>query len=201
MTTTDSTPQTIKFFRTFLSNARGVGAVCPSSQRLARAMYRDHEWRDGDVCVEYGPGTGSFTAFARDQVRAHQGSYLGIERELSFCEVLRKRMPGLGFVHGSVEEVREHLADAGLPRPRLIISGLPLILMPAAKMEHIVRTTAELLEPGGSFRTFSYVHSWPARPTRRLRALMREHFDEFSMSRPVWWNCPPAFVLRGDRSS
>ncbi len=201
MTTPETKPQSLKFFRTFLSNARGVGAVCPSSQKLARAMYRDHEWRDGDVCVEYGPGTGSFTSLARDQLQSHNGAYLGIERESTFCDVLRRRMPDLRFVNGSVEDVRQHLEDAGLPRPRLIISGLPLILMPARTMEHIVRTTAEILHPGGSFRTFSYVHSWPARATRRLRSLMREHFDSFEMSHAVWWNCPPAFVLRGDRSA
>ena len=83
-------------------------------------------------------------------------------------------------MHGSVEDVREILQREGLPRPRAILSGLPLILLPA--MERIVADAAAVLAPGGEFRTFSYLQSWPLRSARRLRSLLREHFAEFTTS-------------------
>ena len=188
------------FFVRFLRNPRRVGALCPSSSRLGAAMLRDVDPAAHGVVVEYGVGTGSFTDTLLDRFGSGLARrYVGIEREPEFHELVRGRHAGLNFRCGSVEDVRFHLDEAGLGRPSLIVSGLPLILMPRKVMEHIVREAAELLTPGGTFRTFSYVHSWPARSTRRLRGLMREHFDRFDMSAPVIWNCPPAFVLRGDR--
>jgi phospholipid N-methyltransferase len=188
------------FFRRFLDNPRTVGAVLPSTRRLGDEMVRGLALRADDVVVEYGCGTGSLTASIAELVRATPGArFLGIEREPRFVDVLRARFPDLEFVRDDVENVAALLAERGLPPPRAVLSGLPLILLPT--MEQIVATTAAVLAPGGEFRTFSYIQSWPMPAAFRLRRLLRERFAEHGRSRLVIGNVPPAWVLRGIKSS
>lgn len=191
-------PRGLYFFHRFLRNPREVGAVCPSTKHLGRAMLDGLELAPGDLIVEYGPGTGAFTRVIQERIdEVGDVDYLGIEREPGFCDILRERLPQLEFVNGRVEDTPRLLRERGLGPPRAIVSGLPLIFMPA--MPQIVAQASELLEAGGSFRTFSYLQSYVTRGARRLRATMRARFDRFSMSRLVVRNFPPAFVLRGDR--
>jgi phospholipid N-methyltransferase len=188
------------FFRSFLGSPRHVGALLPSTRWLGEEMIRGLQLAPGDLLVEYGAGTGSLTASIARQVALTPGvKYLGIERDAGFCDVLRQRFPELEFANGAVEDVTRLLADRGLPAPRVILSGLPLILLPT--MESIVATAATLLRPGGEFRTFSYLQSWPLPATARLRLLMRRHFASFRQSPLVLRNFPPAFVLSARRAS
>lgn len=191
--------KSLYFLRRFIRNPREVGAVCPSTRFLGRAMIRGLDLKRGDVMLEYGPGTGAFTRVIREQlVQAGGVRYLGIERESGFCDILRQQMPEMLFENGQVENAGQMIAAHGLQRPRAIVSGLPLIFLPT--MDEIVRDAYELLEDGGSFRTFSYLQSYVTPGARRLRALMKETFDRFEMSRLVGRNFPPAFVLRGEKS-
>ncbi len=188
------------FFRRFLRNPREVGALCPSTRHLAATMVRGLDLPGDAVVVEYGVGTGSFTPAISALVDATPGArYLGIEREPGFCDILQRRFPSLAFANAQVEDVERLLRERGLGAPRAILSGLPLILLPT--MEEIVATTARVLAPGGEFRTFSYLQSWPAPGAFRLRRLMKATFAEFSTSRLVLRNFPPAFVLRGRKAA
>lgn len=190
----------LHFLRCFLRNPREVGAVCPSTRALGDAMLDGLDLQPGDVVVEYGAGTGSLTESIWRRSHAIGGlRYLGIEREASFCEVLRERMPDFEFACAQVEDVQQLLAERGLPAPKAIISGLPLILLPT--MSDIVATASEVIAPGGSFRTFTYLQSAITPNARRLRRLIRAHFDAASSSGLVWKNFPPAWVLRGDRAA
>lgn len=184
------------FFRRFLEKPRQVAAVCPSSKHLAAVMLRGIETSGGGLFVEYGPGTGAFTQHIEAAMRrGARTDYLGIELDPDFHRILQSRFPDLRFELGRVEDQRIHLAAHDLGSPRWILSGLPLISM--ASMDEIVRTARELLCPGGLFRTFSYVHSYLTPGARRLRALMRETFPVFEMSKPIARNVPPALVLTG----
>jgi phospholipid N-methyltransferase len=159
-------------------------------------MLEGLELDPGDLIVEYGPGTGSFTELIVERMSAIGGlQYLGIERSEEFLGILRERFPTMTFVHGRAEDAAAIVADRAARAPRAVVSGLPLIAMPT--MEQIVSRTSELLARPGEFHTFSYVHAQPTSGARRLRAAMREHFDLFTMGRPILLNFPPAFVLRG----
>jgi phospholipid N-methyltransferase len=188
------------FFRRFLTNPRTVGALFPSTRSMGQAMLAGVDLRRGDVVLEYGPGTGSLTEAILRKSRMVGGlRYLGIEREAGFCAILRARMPEFEFANAQVEDVESLLAERGLPPPKAIISGLPLIFLPS--MPAIVGTASSVLAPGGSFRTFSYLQSWITPGARDLRRLMRTHFARFRHGAPVWSNFPPAFVLRGDKAA
>lgn len=186
------------FFRKFLRNPREVGALLPSARSLGDEMVRGLSLRPGDVVVEYGCGTGSLTASIADLLQRTPGvRYLGIEREAAFCEVLSRRFPQLDFAADRVENVKALLQARGLPAPRAILSGLPLILLP--NMDSIVAGAHEALAERGEFRTFSYIQSWPTPAAFRLRRTFRETFASHSKSPLVWSNFPPAWVLIGKK--
>lgn len=186
------------FLRRFLRDPKNVASIWPSSKVLARAMLRDLDLVDDISVVEYGPGTGAFTRLIRERLGALASwHYHGIDGDPTFCALLRERFPDLSFVNGRVEDPAMWPED--LKAPDLIISGLPLITFPVPVLEGIVRDTYARLAPGGTFRTFSYVHSIPTPGQRRLRRLMSEAFDEYHVSKPVARNIPPALVLSGTK--
>lgn len=153
----------------------------------------------GDVLVEYGPGTGSFTQVIAGLLKQTPGlRYLGIERDENFYRTLRQRFPQLDFAHGQVEDVQALLQERGLAAPRAIISGLPLIFLDS--MEEIVDTAYEVLEDGGCFRTFSYLQSRLTPGASRLRRRLKASFDGYRSSGLVTRNFPPAWVLEGQKS-
>lgn len=196
MATNSAMHRGLLFFRRFLGSPREVGALLPSTRHLGAEMVRNLPLRSGDVVIEYGPGTGALTSAIADHIARTPGvRYLGIERDAAFVEVLQRRFPQLEFATDSVENVRVLLAARSLPAPRAILSGLPLVLLPA--MESILTTAAAVLQPGGEFRTFSYLQSWPLPGAFRLRRMFREHFASHGRSRLVLGNVPPAWVLRG----
>lgn len=196
--TTTATARGVLFLRRFLRSPREVGALCPSTRHLAELMIRDLDLDQGATVVEYGVGTGSFTPTIQRLVDATPGArYLGVEREPEFVDVLQNRFPTLSFANDQVEDIERLLAERALPAPQAILSGLPLILLPT--MDEIIRRTEAVLAPGGEFRTFSYLQSYPTRAAAKLRRLLKETFDEHSISKMCWRNFPPAMVLRGKK--
>jgi phospholipid N-methyltransferase len=171
-----------------------VGAVLPSSRHLAQALAGGLGLTDGDVVVEYGPGTGPMTSVIRDQL-GDPARYLGIERNPAFCSRLRERFPELRFHLGSVESVEKILAEHALGRPRVIVSGLPFASLPRLLQLKVIVATHRVLREDGEFRTFQYVHAWGLPAAQSFRRAMAGRFGHFERSRPVLRNVPPAYVL------
>ena len=51
----------IEFLIQYVKSPRSIGAVLPSSQKLAEEMVRNVDFQNAKCIVEYGPGTGVFT--------------------------------------------------------------------------------------------------------------------------------------------
>ena len=186
------------FLKRFLKGPKQVASVWPSSRFLARQMFADLSLADGDLVVEYGPGTGAFTG---EVLRLRDAGcnlrYLGVEKDPGMHAFLSKRYPALDFVLGDAVDVVAHCQARGLPKARAVISGLPLIFFDWTIMRDIIHATSASLQADGVFRTFSYVHSYPTRGAQDLRELMRECFEHYALSQPVLRNVPPAFTLTG----
>ena len=185
------------FFGSFLKNPTSVGAVLPSSRFLSRALVGDlSSLREGELVVEYGPGTGPMTAVIRE--RLPRGvRYLGVELSSTFCGLLATRFQGMSFHCGSAGDIRQILSERGLPRPKRVVSGLPFASLPAAVQDDVIDGLVWALADGdGEFRTFQYAHAYGMKAARRFRALMDERFERFERVGPIVRNVPPAFVLR-----
>ena len=185
------------FFGNFLKNPTSVGAVLPSSRYLSRALVGDlSHLQEGDLVLEYGPGTGPMTSVIDDRL-PRGARYLGVELQETFCDQLRARCPGMAFHCGSAGEVQQITREHGLPRPARVVSGLPFASLPAAVQDAVVDGLVwALRDSDGDFRTFQYAHAYSMKAARRFRALMEERFVRCERIGPIVRNVPPAFVLR-----
>ena len=190
--------ESVYFLRRFLRQPREVASIWPSSRHLTRRMFAGLDLRSGDVLLEYGPGTGSFTAEV-ERLRASgvRVRYLGIEKDAGMYQFLLRRFPSLDFVLGDAADVADICRGRDLPPATAVISGLPMIFLDRPALEGILSGTADCLTPDGVFRTFSYVHSYPSKSAAELRDLMDLCFEEYELGTPVLRNLPPAFVLTG----
>lgn len=175
-----------------------TGAVAPSSVHLARAMVKGLTLGPGQTVVEFGPGTGALTAEIR-RILPSPSSYLGVEIEPRFADLLRRRFPGLHVVEGSAEEAPRFVAEAGCAQVKAVICGLPFATLPAGVQDGVVRALDVLVGPGAQFRTFQYIHAYPLPPAVRFRHRMRELFGPHTWEATVMRNLPPAYVLSWSR--
>jgi phosphatidylethanolamine/phosphatidyl-N-methylethanolamine N-methyltransferase len=182
----------------FLRHPARTGTITPSSPALARAMVRGLAVEPDETIVEFGPGTGPFTAEIH-RILPDPACYLGIEIEPRLVARLRERYPGLCVVEGSAEHAPQYLADAGRGRVRAVISGLPFASLPPATQDGIVRSFDTLAGPGAEVRTFQYVHSFALPTTMRFLRRMRAVFGPHMRHAVVLRNIPPAVVLRWAR--
>lgn len=186
------------FLRRFLRRPRHIASICPSSRHLTARMFAGLNLGSGDLLVEYGPGTGSFTVEVERMRRAGVDvRYLGIEKDPGMYQFLVRRFPDLDFVLGDAADVAAICETRNLPRASAVLSGLPLIFLDRPVLEAIFSGTAQCLTPDGEFRTFSYAHSYPTRRAAELRGLMEACFESWDLGTPVLRNVPPALVLTG----
>lgn len=188
----------LTFLAAWWRSPRGIGAVAPSSPVLARAMVAGLSLDEEESVIEFGPGTGPFTREIR-RILPCREAYLGIDCESRFVGMLRDRFHGMAFVEGSAAEAPGFRRDADLGPVRAIISGLPFASLPSGVQDDVIAAIDTLLEPGAEFRTFQYVHAYMLPRAIRYRRRMCEVFGLPQLSRPVWRNLPPAFVLRWTR--
>lgn len=191
-------PDTWTFIRTFIRSPARTGAIAPSSERLARAMVAGLRFAPDETILEFGPGTGPFTA-AISALVPDPRCYLGIEREPRFVQLLRGRYPDLRFAEGSAEHACRFVEEAGRSRVTTVICGLPFASLPPRVQDAIIAALDRLLGPGGEFRTFQYVHAYGLPTAIRFRRRMAALFGPHRREALVVRNLPPAFVLRWRR--
>ena len=188
------------FLQRFVRNPIHIASVWPSSRFLTAQMFDGLRLGHGDVVVEYGPGTGSFTLEVQRLVDSGVDiRYLGVEKDPGMYQFLQRRFPQLEFVLADAVDVLKLCLARDLPPAAAVISGLPLIFFDSKTLHKLFAATRACLHPDGVFRTFSYVHSYPSRSAGELRGLIKQYFEEYESSRPVVRNMPPAFTLTGRR--
>jgi phosphatidylethanolamine/phosphatidyl-N-methylethanolamine N-methyltransferase len=185
------------FLNHFRKSPRTVGAIAPSSQRLARAMLDglSLELEPGVRVVELGPGTGAVTGeIAR---RLPDGAVcLAIDVDPVFSARVGARWPQIDSVCDRAERLVEIARARDLLPVDHIVSGLPFASLPASTAGEIVEAIVASLRVGGTFTTFQYVHAYSFRSAVTVRrTLTREMASSPSRTR-VLGNLPPAVVLR-----
>jgi phosphatidylethanolamine/phosphatidyl-N-methylethanolamine N-methyltransferase len=175
-----------------------VGAVAPSSARLAELITDVAEVNRASVVVEFGPGTGAFTEAILRKLPA-EASFFAIEANEAFAGVTRKRFPGMQVFHDSAVTVRSHLEACGHHSCDCIVSGLPFASFSAAQQDEILAAILDVLEPGGRFVTFAYLAGIVSPLARRFRRRLIQEFSDVAATHTIWRNIPPAYVYRAIR--
>ena len=179
----------------FVRKPMSVGAVAPSSRRLAELIIDVAGLDQASTIVESGPGTGAFTEVILRKKRP-EASFFAIEANESFAAAMRKRFPGVTVFHGSAASVRALLESRGLASCDCIVSGLPFASFTPALQDAILAAVIDVLEPGGRFVTFAHLAGIVFPLARRFRRRLLEQFTDVAATHTIWRNIPPAYVYR-----
>lgn len=203
--------QYIAFLRRFLANPQQVGAVAPSSRRLAEALGQpmSHRTQPSRI-LEVGAGTGAITR--------HLVELLGPDDHLDICELrpdfcailerdtLSQPAAKLARSQGRIQLLACRVEQIDKPgHYDFIISGLPLNSFDRESVEAILDRVMANLAPGGVFSYFEYVGlgritrhlaSFATRQrTRAVRDLLKQRIHRHQFARRmVLWNMPPAYA-------
>lgn len=181
----------IPFFRAWAADPLRIASVVPSGKALGRLITSEIDGTLGPV-LELGPGTGVFTR-ALVERGVPQSRLVLIEFTAEFANLLRLRFPGAEVVCMDAASLR-HIQWHADQRAGAVVSGLPLLSMPANKVFAILKGAFLLLRDGGSFYQFTYGPQCPI-PARILDRLGLQ-------ARSIGWtfnNFPPAQVFRISR--
>lgn len=176
--------ETTLFLRQFLSNPLQVASVVPSSRFLARAMAQGLGPNSGRV-VEFGPGTGVLTNGILETCLPPENLTL-FEMSPGFSKLLKQKFPNITVHNAPAQSVVGNVE----PGVEAVISGLPLLSMPMAVRESIVKAAFEILAPNGRYVQFTY----STKPALSAEQLSRLGLKVVAGPK-VWLNIPPARIF------
>jgi phosphatidylethanolamine/phosphatidyl-N-methylethanolamine N-methyltransferase len=183
--------------RAFLSAALRrpgtVGAVVPSSARLAEVLAAVVPREGSPVVVELGPGTGAVSAVISRRLPP-TARHLAVELDPRMVSYLQRNRPDLEVVPGDAAHLAALLAERGVVQADAVIGGLPWALFDRPAQREILAQISQVIGATGAFTTFAYLHGMTLAAARRFRATLRATFEEVVVSATVWRNVPPAFV-------
>nr|WP_300009084.1 methyltransferase domain-containing protein [Pseudonocardia sp.] len=170
-----------------------MGAVAPSSRRLASVLASIVPRDGAPVVVELGPGTGAVSAVIAGRLPTG-ARHLAVELDPDMVSYLNRTLPALEVVPGDARDLGRILTERGLDRADAVICGLPWALFPDEVQADVLGEVARAIGDTGAFTTFAYLQGMALPAARRFRATLRARFDEVLVSATVWRNVPPAFV-------
>lgn len=179
-------PAAAAFVRALIRNPRAVGACCPSSPRLARAVAATVDPSADGLIVELGGGTGAITAalLARG-VRPER--LLVVERDPSLARHLQQRFRSVRVIAADANDLAGALARHGHgARVATVVSSLPMISLSKGEVREIGTQICAVLEHGGALVQYTYQMALGhARTPGCLELVLTDR---------VWLNVPPARV-------
>ena len=184
-----------RFICEYLLHPVHVGAIAPSSRGLALRMVRWIDWECVNTVVEYGPGTGAFTAQIL-QCKRPGTEFFAVELNSQFAATLARRFPDVTILQDSVANIEALCRQQGVSEVDAIVCGLPWAAFSDRDQTAYLDAMMRVLKPEGHFATFAYLHGMVLPAARRFRKKLLSYFGEIRVSPTVWLNLPPAFVYR-----
>ncbi|MGW8248604.1 MAG: class I SAM-dependent methyltransferase [Acidiferrobacterales bacterium] len=171
------------FGREILDSPRSMGAICPSSPKLARRMASLVDQRSG-IVVELGGGTGAVTAALLEQGIIPR-NLIVVEQSAKLSALLRNRFPEITVINGDAAKLADLLGpDCG--KVAAIVSSLPLRSLERGAVRDILGQLEQVLQQDGLFIQYAYSH-------RDQQAKLSRQFNRIHSS-IVWGNLPPARI-------
>lgn len=177
----------IRFIRVMLDEPKAVGAVLPTSSKLAKKMARLANNRAELPVLELGPGTGVITKALLDHNIKPQDLY-SIEYSDKFYGFLKKEYPGVNFIHGDAFNLKKTFESVDLENKTFdcAISGLPLLNFPVSERIKYIDQLLDWVTPGRPVIQFSYGLSSPV-PEKQANFKVQRYAT-------VMGNLPPARI-------
>ncbi|MBU3660547.1 MAG: methyltransferase domain-containing protein [Flavobacteriales bacterium] len=174
------------FIKQFFKEKNMVGAMAPSSRFLASKMLNHLPIKEAKIIIELGPGTGVFTEKIIEKMGPNT-QLIVVELNDTFFEALEKKIAhkNVHLKHGSAEEISKYLKELGHEKADLIISSLPLAVIPSEIRQNILNAIKSHLNKEGQFVQFQYSLQ-SRRALKKIFTSVKLNFTPF--------NFPPAFV-------
>jgi phosphatidylethanolamine/phosphatidyl-N-methylethanolamine N-methyltransferase len=176
---------TCQFLKVWLRRPLTIGTVMPSGQALARAIAHQVPLPTTLPILELGAGTGAITAALLD-AGVPPDRLIAVEREEALFATLTKRFPGIKAIRGDATRLQDLLRTHGVTQVGAVVSGLPLVSLPAAVCHAIVEQSLKVMAPGAPFVQFTYAMASPID--------CRAHGLDGRRIGYVWANFPPANI-------
>tara|TARA_B100000767_G_scaffold272405_1_gene299988 strand:+ start:458 stop:1015 length:558 start_codon:yes stop_codon:yes gene_type:complete len=178
--------KTSSFLKEFLNKNNQVGAIAPSSKYLTKKMMGNLALSEANVVIELGPGTGVFTKKLLELI-GPKTKLLVIEINTSFYNTLKQQLndPRLTLINGSATDISLYLKQQKLAEADVIISSLPLAVLPSFLRNRIVLSASDALSKKGKYVQFQY--------TLQSQKMLEKVFSTVKI-KSCLLNIPPAFV-------
>ena len=170
------------FFYELIRNPKSVGALCPSSPRLARHMAAKIPLTDDGIVIELGGGTGVITKAILNRGIPPERLYV-VEKSRKLCKLLRKRFKGVNIIEDDASYLSNWIDTD--TRVDAVVSGLPLKSLPKSVVNSISLELDKLLPSGCTLIQFTY-------DLRRKQILKIP--SKRTDSKVIWNNFPPARI-------
>ncbi|RYM34537.1 methyltransferase domain-containing protein [Brumimicrobium glaciale] len=175
------------FLKEFFKERKTVGAIRPSSKSLANKMLKNVDFKESNVIVEFGPGTGVFTRRIIEEMNPNASLYVFELHEPFFVKLQKEYEDDdrIQIINDSAADVRKYLKADGKDFADVIISSLPLTNFDQKLTMRILKSAEIALKPEGQYIQFQY--------SLNARKLLVKIFNSISIQFTAN-NLPPAFV-------
>ena len=178
----------VPFFHAWVSNPAGVGAVAPSGSALADAITAEITAASAPV-IELGSGTGVFASSLIARGVPEEKLVL-VEYGSDFVRLLQYRFPAARILWMDAERLGKiDLFDG--EGAGAVVSGLPLLSMPAKKVISVLEGALRHMRSDGALYQFTYGPRCPVSPL----ILDRLNLEAEHIGRALA-NLPPAGIYR-----
>ncbi len=201
------------FLWRFIKSPGSIGAVLPSSDRLAKAIVRQIPNTPSDqkrYILEVGPGTGVFSEKILKRMNPNDELHL-VEFDHDFCEELRSKfahIPNIKIYEGSIADFNPQ-TDFKMPPDKkynFVVSGLPFNAFEKPFVEQVLNKYVNLTEEGGHISYFEYfflpainklfMNQSAALNLEHVLQVKNDFYNKYGENKDrVWINFPPATVL------
>ncbi len=175
------------FFSEFIKERKTIGAIAPSSKFLAAKMLKGIDFTKNQNIVELGPGNGIFTNEILKKM-SFKSNLISIELNKSFHNQLSHKFKDdnrFTSLLGSAEDISKAIEKKNIISADIIISSLPLAVIPSRVKVGIFREVNKVLKNEGVFIQFQY--------SLNAKEILNKRFNSVDISfTPL--NFPPAFV-------
>ena len=203
----------LRFIWRFIQKPSAIGAILPSSDRLAKALVKPISANVSPkkrYILEVGPGTGVISQEILRQINPDDELHL-VESDHDFCAQLREKfahVPNIKIIEGSITDFNPEI-DMHMPALQkydVIISGLPFNSFDKSTVEKILSKYENLATEGGAVSYFEYlflptllklfIEKRKANQLDQLLKLKEAFYNKFGKNKErIWVNMPPAQVV------
>lgn len=150
--------QASKFISQYLRHPAVTGAILPSTSYLSERMVERVDFKNAEIIVELGAGTGAITSVLNSRKRK-ETSLLVFEPNETFFKSLEERFSGehTFIFKDFAEELPQRLKERGLKRADAVVSSLPLANWGEERRGALFSMLTNSIWRGGVYTQYQYV--------------------------------------------